>query len=64
MAGTAKDQRFAMTGSHDLDPTRFLAAFVRVQVFEGTNMMDLDLVCHMGCPTVFAYLGQEPLFEF
>ena len=57
MAGAAKDQRFAMTGSHDLDPTRFFLAFVFVQVFEGTNMMDLNVVCHVGRPAVFAYLS-------
>ena len=39
MAGTAEDQRLAMTGSHDLYPTRFFLALVLVQVFEGTDMV-------------------------
>jgi len=48
MAGTAKDQCFAMSGSHDLDPTRFFAAFVCVQVFEGSNMVGSGAVVPCG----------------
>jgi len=64
MAGTAEDQRLAMTGSHDLYPTGFFLALVLVQVFEGTDMVDLKVICCVGRPAVFAYLGQQPLFEF
>jgi hypothetical protein len=42
----------------------FIPTFVCVQVFESANMMDLNLTGHRGCPTVFAYLSQKPLFEF
>jgi hypothetical protein len=64
MAGVAKDQRFAASGSHDLDPAGFFSAFVLVQIFESTNMMNLDTICPIRGPTVFTYLSQEPLFEF
>lgn len=64
MACATEYQGFAVACCHDLDPTRFFTAFVRVQIFESTNMMDLNLICHMGCPAVFAYLGQKSLFEF
>ena len=57
MAGAAKHQRFATTGGHDLHPTRFFLALVLVQVFEGTDMVDLKVICYVGRPAVFAYLG-------
>jgi len=41
MAGTAKQQRLAMAGCHDLHPTRFFVALEFVQIFEGTNVIDL-----------------------
>jgi len=64
MACATEYHGFAVACCHDLGPTRFFTAFVRIQVFESTKMMDLNLICHMGCPTVFAYLGQKSLFEF
>ena len=64
MAGAAKNQRLAMTGSHDLHPTRLFLTLVLVQVFEGTDMVYLKLICPVGCPALFAYLSQKPLFEF
>jgi hypothetical protein len=64
MAGAAKNQRFAMTGSHHLHPTRLFLTLVLVQVFEGTDMVDLKVICHVGRPAMFAYLSQKPLFEF
>src|SRR6266700_5129575 len=48
MAGTAEDQRLAMTGSHDLYPTRFFLALVLVQVFEGTDMVGSGAVVPCG----------------
>ena len=64
MAGAAEDQRLAMTGSHNLHPPRFFLAFVFVQVFEGTDRVDLKVIGDVGRPTVFTYLSQKPLFEF
>ena len=64
VAGVAKNQRFALTGSHDLRPTRLFLTLVRLQIFEGTDVVYLKVICSVGCPAVFAYLGQEPLFEF
>lgn len=64
MASAAEYHGFAMACCHDLDPTGLVPTFICVQVFESTNMMDLNLVAHMGCPTVFADLSQQPLFEF
>ena len=64
MACATQYHGFAMARCHDLDPTGFVPTFVRVQVFESTNMMDLNLIAHMACPAVFTYLGQQPLFEF
>jgi hypothetical protein len=57
MAGAAKDQRFATSGSHDLDPIRFFSAFVFVHIFECTNMMDLNAIRPIRGPTVFTYLS-------
>ena len=64
MARVTKHHRFAMTSCHDLDPTGFLSAFVLVEVFESTYMMNFDVVRHACGPTVFTDLGQEPLFQF
>ena len=64
MAGAAKNQCLAVTGSHDLYPTRLFFTLVLVQVFEGTDVVDLKVICHVGRPAMFAYLGQESLFEF
>src|SRR5713226_7322510 len=64
MASPTENQCFPASGSHRLYPPLLLAAFVFVEVFERTDVMDLDLVCHMGDSTCFAYLGQESFFEF
>ena len=64
MAGTAEDQGFSMAGRHDLNPSRFFSACVLFQIFECADVMDFDLVCHAGCPTVFTDLGQKPFFQF
>ena len=64
MTGLTKDQRFAPSCGHDLDPPGFVSAIIRVQIFERVDMMHLDFVGHMGCPTDFTYLGEESFFQF
>ena len=64
VACLTENQGFTASGGHRLDPPRFLAAFVFVEVFERTDMMDLDLVSHMGCSTCLTDLGQESFFQF
>src|SRR2546428_4187745 len=63
MTGTAEDQRFSSTGSHNLNPLRFFSTVVGVEIFECTDMMHLDLICTPCRLTDFTYLGQEPFFE-
>ena len=64
MAGSAENQRFAATGSHDPDPKWLLSALISVQVFECPNMMDFDRCCQGGSLTDFTNLRQESLFQF
>jgi hypothetical protein len=64
MAGMAKNQRFPLAGSHDLDPLRLLSACVFFQVFERPNVMNLDSISGASCSTLFTHLGKEPFFEF
>lgn len=64
MTGAAQDQCFAAASSYDLDPARLFSTLVSVQILEGTKVMDLHGICHVGCPTVFTDLGEEPLFQF
>ncbi len=64
MAGMAEDQRFSSAGGHDLYPSRLLPTGVLFQVFECSDVVNLDSIGHAGCPTLFAHLGKEPLFEF
>ena len=64
VACLTENQGFTASGGHRLDPPRSLAAFVFVEVFERTDMMDLDLVSHMGCSTCLTDLGQESFFQF
>jgi len=64
MTGPAENQRFAATGSHDLDPEGFLPAIIWFQVFECPNMMDFDLCGQVSGLTDFTNLRQESLFHF
>ena len=64
MACMAEDQSFPFAGGHDLYPSRLLPACVLFQVFECSDVVNLDSIGHAGCPTLFAHLGKEPLFEF
>ena len=64
MAGSAENQRLAVTSSHDLDPEGLFPTIIGVQVFESPDMMDFDLCCESGGLTDFTDLRQEPLFQF
>ena len=64
MAGSAENQRFAATGSHDLDPEGLFPTIIGVQVFESPDMMDFDRCCQGGSLTDFTNLRQESLFQF
>ena len=64
MACMTEDQRFPPAGGHDLYPLRLLSTCVLFQVFECSDVVNLDFIGHAGCPTLFAHLGKEPLFEF
>ncbi len=64
MAGSAEDQGLAATSSHDLDPEWLFPPIILVQVFEGPDMMDLDLCGESGRLTDFTGLCQESLFQF
>ncbi len=64
MASTAENQCFSTAGRHDLDPLRFLSTRVLFQIFERPNVMDFDLVCHAGCPTLLTHLSQKSFFQF
>ena len=64
MAGVAKHQRLTASGSHDLHPIRFFAAFILVQVLECSDMMNLDLFGHACCSAHFADLCEKPFFQF
>ena len=64
MAGSAENQRLAVTGSHDLDPEGLFPTIIGVQVFESPDMMDFDRCCQGGSLTDFTNLRQESLFQF
>src|SRR5438132_9999604 len=49
MTGMAKDQRFPFAGSHDLYPLRLLSACVFFQVFERSDVMNLDSISGASC---------------
>ena len=61
MTASAEDQRFALARRHDFDPCRFLASLIFLKVFQGPNMMHLDVVTS---PTILTDLGQQSLFQF
>jgi hypothetical protein len=62
MAGVTEHDGFPTTGCHHLDPTGFVSAFVLVEVFESTYMMNFNLVRHTCGPAVFTNFGQKPFF--
>lgn len=62
MAGMAEDERFPPAGGHDLNPLRFLSTIVLFQVFECSDVVNLDLRGHASGPALFTHLGQELLF--
>ncbi len=64
MARVTQHEGLATAGCHHLDPTGFVSALIFVEVFKRTYMMNFDLVHHTCGPTLFTYLGQEPLFQF
>lgn len=63
MASPTKDERFATAGNHNLDPTGLLSTFVSVEVFKGTDMVDLYRLRYPCRPAVLTDLGQESSFE-
>ena len=64
VTGPTENQRFSMTGGHDLDPTGLLSAFVSVEIFESANVMHLKSLRQAGCPAMLTDLGQESPLEF
>jgi 2-polyprenyl-6-methoxyphenol hydroxylase-like FAD-dependent oxidoreductase len=52
-----EDERFPPSCGHDLNPLWLFSAFIRVQVFERSHVMDFDFVRHAGCPALFTCLG-------
>ena len=64
MASLTKDQGFPASSRHNLDPPGFFSPVVGIEIFECSNVMHLDLVGHVGCPTDFADLGKESFFQF
>lgn len=64
MTRTTKDQRLSTSGCHNLDPIRFLSAFILVEIFECANVMHLNALRQAGRPAMLTDLCQESLFEF
>ena len=60
MARTADHQGFTLAGCHHLDPGRFICLSWSVEVLEGSNVVDLNILL---APTQLAGLRQKPLFE-
>jgi hypothetical protein len=62
VACLTENQGFSAAGGHRLYPPRFLAAFVFGEVFERTDMMDLDLVSHIRALHMPHILGPGVVF--
>jgi len=60
VARTADYQGFTLAGCHHLDPGRFGCPPRSVEILEGSNVVNLDILL---TPTQLAGLRQKPLFE-
>ena len=64
VTGMAENKRFPPAGGHDLDPLRLFSTVVLFQVFECSDVVNLNLRGHASGSALFANLGEESLFEF
>ena len=61
MAGAADDEGLAVACGHPYGPFGLLLSPLGIEVFEGPDMVHLDLVSRAAW---FAGVGQKPLDEF
>jgi hypothetical protein len=61
MTRSTEDQGFPATRGHFSDPGRFVSTGIGGEVFEGSNMMHLDIA---GGTTQLTGIRQQALFEF
>jgi hypothetical protein len=47
-----------------VNPLRLFSTGIFPQVFERSDVVNLDSIRSAGCSALFARLGQEPFFEF
>jgi len=60
VTGSTENQRFVLASRHDFYPCRFLSPIIFLKVFQGPNMMQLDVIRG---PAVLTGLSQESLFQ-
>lgn len=60
MTRSTQDQRFPVASCHDLDPFRFFAPRLFAEVFQRSDVMDLDVVCGTA---IFTQVCQESLLK-
>jgi len=53
MARSTENQRLAAACRHQFDPGWLFAAWVVVQVIQGSDMVDFNLLGVGGCPALF-----------
>src|SRR2546425_2425815 len=61
MARSTDDHCLALAVGHHLDPLRLFTACVSLEVFQGSNVVDFDI---LRTSTVLTGIHQEPCFEF